>query len=151
MVLEYIIRYPRPTYATRLGEPVANDVRIPRSCAPDIRCPAMHAGNFLTYPPPWRFDLTAPRGILWQQHLSTGRRTSPARRTARTQGVVVTCRDGRTPGGSFAARALPGHLDACGQVPYPVSQRCAQLQGRRRADPGSAAPASPGQSSSPAG
>ena len=27
MVLEYIIRYPRPTYAARLGEPVVNDTK----------------------------------------------------------------------------------------------------------------------------
>jgi len=27
MVFEYIIRYPRPTYGTSFGEPVANDAK----------------------------------------------------------------------------------------------------------------------------
>ena len=47
--------------------------------------------------------------------------------------------------------ATQGHPDAHGPATYPGSQRCAPPQERRRAGPGSKAPASLSQSSSPAG
>ena len=80
-----------------------------------IRRPAMHAGDLLPHPPPqllatrWRHDASIGAGIRWM-----GRRTSPARRTARPLGGLAHCRDGQTPSRSCAAHAPPGHPDAHG-------------------------------------
>ena len=69
-----------------------------------IRRPAMHAGDLLPHPPPqllatrWRHDASIGAGIRWM-----GRRTSPARRTARPLGVA-----GPLPGRENAQRVVCG-------------------------------------------
>ena len=70
----------------------------------EIRRPAMHAGDLLTHPPPQllaikrRHDASVGAGIRWM-----GRRTSPARRTARPLGVA-----GHLPGRENAQQVVCG-------------------------------------------